>query len=418
MLPPSPWRLECGALHGQYSKINEIVKRFHSQRPIILGGAETAFTRRSSQADLQFIGAGIASALANCGVARRDVDGLAVCANVLPDDSSYVAEHLGLRLRWALKADHGGASSVISVARAAAAIAAGHAEVVVCVGGGNRADFPYLHHDATSPPIDYAHRSFVLPYGYGGPNSFFGLVQRRHMHLYGTTLDQLGKIAVTFRRHAQLNTNALLRDPMTIDDYVDSPLIADPIRKLDCVMRCAGAVAVVVCSQRYAERIGAHAVTHIASYAEDHGQRDAPGRGDRLATGFTAIRDELFGKVARHELDFLQLYDDYPIAILRQIEDLGFCELGEGGPWIESTDISLTGSLPINTSGGILSCGQPRLGGGFIGVLEAVRQLQGTAGDRQLAAPNAGLVSGIGLMSYASNLAVTCGMVLSSEACE
>ncbi len=382
---------------------------------VIMGAAETPFSRRSDLSDLEIIGDAIRLALQDAGIAKDDVDGLAICANVLPDDSSYIATHLGFELRWTMKADFGGASSLISMIRARQAIESGAADVVVAVGGGNRADFPELHHDALSPQLDYMNRSFVLPYGYGGPNSSFGLVQRRHMYEYGTTLEQLGIIATTFRRHAALNDNALLREPMTIEDYIESPLISDPIRKLDCVMRCAGGAAVVLCSDEFAAGLSRRPV-HMGASAENHAHQVGRGTPDRLETGFVAIRDGLFADVSRESLDFLQLYDDYPIAVLKQLEDLGFCDLGDGGPFLESTDISIGGDLPINTGGGLLSGGQPRLGGGFIPVVEAVRQLRGEAGPRQLPDAARGFVSGIGLIDYVSNLVVTSGMILSKDA--
>ena len=383
-------------------------------RAVIAGGAETKFSRTSDLADLQFMAQAIRLALAETGIRKGDVDGIVFCANVLPDDSSYMAEHLGFSVRWTMKADYGGASSVLSVARAVEAVEAGRAEVVVCVGGGNRFDFTDLHHDAVAPPIDYAHRSFVLPYGYGGPNMQMALLQRRHMELYGTTLEQLGKIATTFRRHAQLNDNALLRGDMTLEDYLNSPLIADPIRKYDCVMRCAGAVAVIVTSEEFAKRLPKPPV-YIGAYQEQHSYGANAMSPDKLETGFVSFRDKLFERIPREAMDFLQLYDDYPIAIIAQLEDLGFCKRGEGGKFIEDTDISIWGDLPINTSGGILSIGQPRLGGGYIPLMEAMRQVRGEAGPRQIPDARIGLVSGIGLMSYLSNLVITCGMIVGKE---
>jgi len=352
--------------------------------------------------------------MAETGISKADIDGIVFCANVLPDDSSYMSEHLGLRVRYTAKADYGGASSVLSIARAVAAVEAGQAEVVVCVGGGNRADFTDLHHDAVAPPIDYAHRSFVLPYGYGGPNMQMALLQRRHMELYGTTLEQLGKISVTFRKHAQLNDNALLQGDLTVEDYVNSKLIADPIRFFDCVMRCAGAVAVIVTSEEFARRLPKPPV-YIGGYEELHSYNANDISPDKLETGFVGLRDRLFARTPREELDFLQLYDDYPIAIVKQLEDLGFCGQGEGGKFVEQTDFSIWGDLPINTNGGLLSIGQPRLGGGYLPVTEAIRQLRGEAGPRQVKDARVGLVSGIGLMSYLSNLVVTVGMILGKE---
>jgi acetyl-CoA acetyltransferase len=155
---------------------------------------------------------------------------------------------------------------------------------------------------------------------------------------------------------------------------------------------------------------------HMGAIAENHAHQADRLAPDRTVTGFTAIRDRLFADVQRDGLDFLQLYDDYPIAVLKQLEDLGFCDLGDGGPFLERTDIGLGGTLPINTGGGLLSVGQPRLGGGFIPIVEAVRQLRGEAGERQVSGASAGLVSGIGLIDYLGNLVVTSGMILMRDA--
>lgn len=381
---------------------------------VIAGVGQTTFSRTSELADLEFIAQAIRLAVEDAGLRPADVDGLVVCANVLPDDGPYIAEHLGMPLRWVMKSDFGGASPLIGVIRARTAIAAGDASVVVVVGGGNRADFTHLHHDVVGPQLDYANRSWVLPFGYGGPNSSFALVQRRHMETYGTTLEQLGKIATTFRSNAQYNEDALLRDPLTLEQYINSPLIADPIRFFDCVMRCAGGVAVVLTRSEVAERTGRTPV-FLGDSAEYHVHQARSGSPDRLETGFVEIRDALFARTPRSEIDFLELYDDYPIAILLTLEDLGYAAKGGGGRFIEETDFSVTGTLPINTSGGLLSTGQPRLGAGLVPVVESVRQLRGEAGSRQLADARLGFVSGIGLIDYLSNLVVTAGLILGKE---
>ncbi|CAN5201806.1 thiolase family protein [soil metagenome] len=381
---------------------------------VIAGAAETKFTRHSELMDLEFLAEGMRLALADARIDKGAVNGLVLCAPVLPDDSSYMAEHFGFEANWVMKADFGGASPVVGMLRARRAIEAGDADVVVVVGGGNRLEFPERQHDVTGSPLDYMNRSWILPFGYGGPNSSFGLVQRRHMLEYGTTLEQLGKVSTTFRRHAQLNENALLRDPLTIEDYLQSELIADPIRKYDCVMRCTGAVAVVLTRESIAIASGRQPV-YLGDSAEYHGYQVQEGSPNRLETGFVKIRDELFANTSREELDFLQLYDDYPIAVLLQLEDLGFCEKGDGGRFLEETDFSIWGDLPINTSGGILSIGQPRLGGGLIPVVEAVRQLRGEAGQRQLNDPKLGLVSSIGLIDYLGNLVVCVGLIVGKE---
>jgi acetyl-CoA acetyltransferase len=284
----------------------------------------------------------------------------------------------------------------------------------VVTSGGNRADHPELLHDVVPAPNDYGHRSWILPYGYGGANTFFGLIQQRYMHEYGLTLDQLGKIAVTFRDNARLNENALLREELTLEQYKNSRLISDPIRFYDCVMRCAGASAIVMAAAS-ARASWEHPPVYLGSYAARIAHQISRPDPDRLETGFAVIADKLFQATPRESLDFLQLYDDYPIAIVKTLEDLGFAPRGGGGAFIERTDISRSGTLPINTGGGLLSVGQPAIAGGFIPIVEAIRQLRHEAGARQLAKADTGLVTGIGLISYHSNLVVTSAALAGRE---
>ncbi|MFC9355129.1 thiolase family protein [Rhodococcus sp. NPDC057014] len=356
----------------------------------------------------------IVEAINDAGLEKADIDGLAIGTMTLKDDSPAIAEHFGMELNWSMKSDFGGASGLISLFRAKESIEAGSVRAVVTVAGGNRADMPWLQHDASAPPNDYAHRSWILPYGYGGANTFFGLIQQRYMHEYDITLEQLGKISSTFRSHAQLNDAALLREPLSVEDYVNGRLVSDPIRFNDCVMRCAGAAAVVIGVEELAARSD-HRPVHIGPYAERISHQASKQTADRIETGFVTIADKIFERYGRDRMDFLQLYDDYPIAIVKTLEDLGFAPRGRGGKFIEEHDISINGDLPINTGGGLLSVGQAAIGGGFVPILEAVEQLRGEAGRRQLAKADVGLVTGIGLLAYGGNLAVTSGAIFGKE---
>ena len=380
----------------------------------IVGIAETPFTRESPHSALELMCRAIEAALADAGLPASAVDGMAICTMTVPDDTPFLAEAMGFELSWIAKCDQGGAAAVTSLIRAKHAIEAEYVDVVVCVGGGNRD--PRLDHDDVLTIGDYSRRNFVAPLGYGGPNSMFGLIQRRHMHEYGTTLEQLAKIAVTQRRHAMANPNALLRTPLEPADYLSSRLISDPIRLLDCVMPCSGSAAVVLTA---ADRVPAtfpYPPVTIRAAAENVNHQVQDPLPDRLSTGIRALTSRLFCSVDRADLDFLQLYDDYPIAVLMQLEDLGFAEKGKGGPFVERTNLAFDGDLPLNTGGGQLSCGQPRSTGGFIGVVEGVRQLQGRADGRQVADARIGLVTGIGHLTYSTNLASTAAVVLERSA--
>ena len=263
--------------------------------------------------------------------------------------------------------------------------------------------------------MDYSRRNFVEPYGYSGATSLFALIQQLHMQKYGTNLEQLGKIALTFRKHASMNSNALLgQKELTLDQYMNARMVADPIRLFDCVMPCSGAVAMVVASEEVAKRLGKQPI-YVGPAAECINYQGRESSPDKLTTGFKVIGEKIFQQIDRESIDFLELYDDYPIAIVMTLEDLGYCEKGKGGEFVANTDISIGGDLPINTSGGQLSCGQPGLAGGHMLVVEAVRQLRGEAGERQVANARRGLCTGIGWLAYCRNVGVTAGLVLENE---
>jgi len=358
----------------------------------------------SSFSYLPYVAEVVSLALDNAGIKKRDVDGFALVKLNFRFDAPAVAEELGLELDWVQGVDCGGASSVISVRRAADAIQLGQIDVAVCVAASVR----YRGEQFIGIP-SYAMDNFMLPYGYGGPNSAFALTQRRHMAQYGTTLEQLGKMAVSFRQNAELNENALFRSPLTLDEYVNSRIISDPIRLYDCVRPCTGAGAVVLASERLAKQITEHPIYLVSDAEKTNYQIDAPAV-DRTTTGFAALGEELFSIVKREEIDFAQIYDDYPIAVLMQLEDLGFCEKGKGGQFIEQHDITFHGDFPINTGGGELSSGQPGGAGGMIHVVEAVRQLKGEAGQRQVKKTGTGLVTGLGLLGF--DIPILCAAVI------
>jgi len=382
---------------------------------MIAGVGQTRIERHSDRPDEEWLAEAIRLALDDAGLRRSQVDGLAVGTISIPDDTGHIAEHLGFELSWAMKADFGGASTLIGLARARDAIRCERADVVVVAAGGNRLDSPSLAHDRRTPPLDYSLRNYAAPFGYAEPNGFFALLQQRHMHEHGTTLDQLGKIATTFRSNAMLNEDALLQEPMSLEDYLGSRLIADPIRRADCVMRCAGGAAIVLVSERVAVELERKPV-HLGAYGERIAHQTLGPQQDRLEMGFAAFAAELFARTPRDAMDFAQLYDDYPIAVIMMLESLGFAERGGGGRFIEDTDISLGGELPLNTGGGQLSIGQPSLAGGALHLVEAVRQLRGEAGLRQLPDPEVGLVTGIGMLSVMGNVTAAAGLIVGKEA--
>lgn len=373
-------------------------------RARIVAAAQTPYEKRPTKPPMAFLIEAFELALAGVGAQPRDVDGLAVTSYQLgPDNVTTVAEHLGLELTWSWQGAMGGAAPVISVSEAARAIDAGLAETVVCLAGDS---FDVQRHmEMLDRDFNGAMRDYLAPFGFGGTNGLFALTQTRHMHDFGSTREQFGTLAVAQRANALLNPNALLRGDLTLNDYLNARPIAEPLGLFDCVLPCGGADAVVVTSagSDVARRSNRRAVEVLASGALHNWEAGTP---VTLIGGWSSYAGELLSTAGmRHsDIQMLQLYDDYPIMVAIQLESLGFCSRGEGARFLAETDISRAGKLPINTGGGQLSCGQAGAAGGLIGVVEAVWQLQGVAGDRQLERHDTALVSGFGMVGYGRGL--------------
>jgi acetyl-CoA acetyltransferase len=377
---------------------------------VIVGYGQTEYHKRAQHEVPWYLADAIRRALAHAGIGKREVDGLAVSSFMLPpDNTATIAEQLGMTLRWGYLGTFGGAEHVIGLLRAARAIQHEEAEVVVVVA----ADAFTVERHMAMMNVFNTGFEYLAPYGMGGTNGLFAMVERRHRWEFGTTREQLGKLAVTQREHARLNPNALLRTPLSLEDYLTARLIADPLRLYDCVLPCSGGDAVVVTSARRARRLGRRPIRILAG---DERTNYRPKDLVMLEGGWAEFASKLFDDagLGQPDIDMLQLYDDYPIMELIQIEGLGFCPKGEGGRFVEATDISLRGTLPINTGGGQLSCGQCGAGGGAIGLTEAVLQLQGEGGARQVPDPTTALVTGFGMIGFVKGLCQS-AVVLTNE---
>ena len=349
--------------------------------------------------------------LERVGLEKDVVDGLTLASfSYAPGNVLTLAEHFGMRLRWAEQGAFGGASGTVAIGHAAEVIRSGRARAVLCLAGDA---FTVASHDQMLDSFTPAMRDYLAPHGFGGANGVFALVQRQHSHLYGTTREQLGRLAVAQRSSALLNGNALFHEPLALDDYLNARWICEPFGLYDCVMPCSGAHGILVVADDVARALDRPAVS-ILGFAETHNAY--PEVSSSLPGGFELFADDLFADagVGRAEVDLVSLYDDYPIMVGIQLERYGFCADGECGPFLESTDISIHGSLPINTGGGQLSCGQSGAGGGSIGLAEVVQQLQREAGERQVPDARIGLVSGFGLVSYGKGLSMA-GLLLAGN---
>ena len=372
----------------------------------IIGYGETAYTKKTDRTLLSLLAEGGRAALASAGVDKQDVDGLAVCSFDLPPDNAVtLAEQFGLSIGWGYFGTAGGAGPVASVLNAVRAIESGHASTVLCIAGDA---YDIAGHYKMMDQFNRALVNYGAPNGFGGANGLFGIIQRKHMETYGTRREQLGRIAVGQRRSAMQNPHALLRAPLSLEEYMEARVIADPLRLYDCVLPCQGAEAVLVGAL---DRVPRGKGVRILSGYERHNHpcgEIAPLRG-----GWECFRDALYRDAGYGpaDMNFLEAYDDYPIMVAIQIEDLGFCPKGEVGSFLEHHDFAFDGSFPLNTNGGQLSCGQAGAGGGMIGLVEAVRQLRGEATAHQVAKARVGLVSGYGMVGYGHGLSASAAIL-------
>ncbi|HEY7165890.1 MAG TPA: thiolase family protein [Candidatus Binatia bacterium] len=371
-----------------------------------VGYGSTEYSRKSEAAVLSYYAESIRNALKQAGLRKSDIHGFSITTQASPDYSPHVAEQLGLEVDWVLNADYGGAGGVMGVRRAADAIQCGHVDLIVLVGGNS--------FDRSNPQqrmLEYQRGNYVDVYGYGGPNTLMALIERLHMAQYGTSLEQIGKIAMAQRENALNNPQALFRDPMSFDDYLNSRMISDPIRLFDCVMPCSGAECVILASEKRAKEITDKPI-YLVTDAEKSHYQVANMTPDKLTFGMKPVGDKIFSEVKREDIDIFEIYDDYPIAVMIQIEDLGYCKKGEGGKFVEAHDLTYKGNFPVNTGGGELSVGQAGLAGGFLHIVEALRQLRGEAEGHQVKNAKRALVTGIGWLNYGRNLGTTAALVM------
>lgn len=344
--------------------------------------------------------------LADAGLGWQEVEGLGLARPQAEWPFQYpmeLAQTLGFEdLKWLTVTDHCNGQAVPLLAQAALAVEAGIVDSILCLG----ADTPIGPGDE---PGEHGSRgfgpNFLDPFGLQGANARIAMVQRVHMERYGTSIDQLGKLYVTQREHATHNPLAYFDEPADLEEYENSRMIADPVRLFDCVIPVNAGLGFLITTPEKASELGVDPVS-LRGVGNSHNANAAPLR-DVTAMGIDAAGERAFGMadVGPYDMDFLELYDCYPIIEAIEMEELGFCERGESGPFIEATDFSHDGDLPLNTGGGQLCAGQAGGAGGFHQVLEAVRQLRGDGGTRQVPDAEMGLVTGVGASTYDSNFA-------------
>ena len=369
------------------------------------------YVRYSTHGAHWFVGQVLAELVRASGLAKQAIDGLSIASfGIGPDTAVGLTQHLGVSPRWLDHVPMGGASGVVAVRRAARAVQAGDADVVACIGADtNHVDsfrmmlggFSQFARDAT------------YPYGSGGPNAMFAFITAHYMRTQGAKREDFGRLCVAQRSNALATPHAMFKKPLTLDEYLGARPIAAPIHLFDCVMPCAGGEGVLVMSEARARDHGLRFARLRGAIERHNAYADDP---IMVRGGWRVDRAELYAQagVQPADIDFVQLYDDYPVIVMMQYEDLGFCGEGEAAAFARSHTLTCDGSLPTNTSGGQLSVGQAGAAGGYIGLVEAVRQLSGQPLGQAVPQARIGLVSGFGMVTYDRCLC-TGALILSSE---
>jgi acetyl-CoA acetyltransferase len=297
------------------------------------------------------------------GLTAEDIDGLCVSSFTLfPDTAAGITQHFGLTPRWLDHVPTGGASGVMTLRRAARAVQSGDASIVACIAGDTN------HVDSFRAMLTTFSRfsqDASFPYGAGGPNY----------------------------------PDALMKSPLTLEQYMDARLIADPLVLFDCVMPCAGAEGYLVMREQDAKAQKLPYANILSTIERHNAFPDDP---VQIRGGWALDRDEFWNMagIEPQRVDMLQTYDDYPVISVMQMEDLGFCDKGGASEFIQANTFTFDGSFPHNTSGGQLSVGQAGAAGGFLGLVEAIRQLTGEARDNAVKDARIAAVSGFGIINF------------------
>ncbi|KWW11024.1 acetyl-CoA acetyltransferase [Peribacillus simplex] len=315
-------------------------------------------------------------ALADAGLSFADVDGY-FCAGDAPGGVHSMVDYLGLDVRHADGTDTGGSSYIAHVSHAAQAIISGKCNVALITMGGRPRSEGRSGVKQKIVGVNVPEAPFELTYGPTAVNEY-AMATMRHMHEYGTTSEQLAWVKVAASHHAKHNPNAMLRDVVTVEDVLSSPMIADPLHRLDCCVVSDGGGAIIVVSPEIAKSLNRPLIRVLGAGESSKGLLG--GKADLTYSGAVRSGASAFAEagVNSQDIKYASIYDSFTITVLMQLEDLGFCKKGEGGKFVADGNlISGVGKLPINTDGGGLNNNHPSGRGGMIKLIEAVRQLRG-----------------------------------------
>jgi len=366
-----------------------------SKRVAIVGAALSDCGRVDEKSAFELHYQAASRAIADAGLTKADIDGVGSTGMGLIAPVE-ISEYLGLRPTWIDGTGVGGAAWVVMAEHAVEAIKAGHAEVIVLVyGSTTRADLKARRRTAN---LSFGARGpvqFDAPYGHA-LIAKYAMATRRHMYEYGTTIEQLAEIAVSTRYNAGLNPDAYYRDPITIEDVQTSAMIADPLTKLHCCIRSDGGGAIVLTSEERAKDLPGTPVFVLGS--GETGSHTTMSEWEDFTLSPAVHSGRLAFEragITPADVDICQIYDAFTSMVLMSLEALGFCGRGEGGAFVEDGKLRVGGALPTNTDGGGLSACHPGMRGMFL-MVEAVKQLRGEAGERQVPDAKIACVNGTG----------------------
>ncbi|QIX53697.1 transporter [Rhodococcus sp. DMU1] len=368
-----------------------------TDKSCIVGIGQTEFIRGTDKSELRLLLEATRNALDDAGLEAHQIDG--IVGPPVASTAEQLAANLGIRdLRYASTVLMGGASPVVALQTAAMAVATGVAEnVLVPLGWNGYTDRRISKVGTNIEAIAGSLGSYYIPHGAVAPVQWYAWLATRHMAMYGTSEDALAEVALSSRANAQMNPNALMYGrPLSREDYDNSRWISKPFRKFDCCLENDGACAVIVSSPERARDMRKKPV-FISGIAEGHPYPadDFSSREDLFKIGLSDAAPRAFeaAGVSHSDIDFLQVYDCFSFVALLQIEAMGFCERGEVGDYVQDGRLRLGGELPMNTHGGLHS--EAHIWG-MNHINEAVKQLRGEAGLRQVDDAHVGVVTGWG----------------------
>lgn len=371
------------------------------QPPVYIAGvAETPLGKVLDQSEYSMVALAAREALDEAGMTLKDVD--AVFTNYMGEEGSVqLGEYLGLRPRYAESSDMGGASFEFFVHHAMMAIAQGRCETAL-IGYASRQRSRKNRRASVSVQDGSLPAQFEAPFGIHMPIGYYALSAARHMYQYGTTLEHHAHVALAARAWAQKNPKAWSREPLTLDEVMASPMLCDPLRKADCCLLTDGGGVVIVTSQARARDARKQAVRVIGA-GESHVQWQVAQCPDLTVTPGVVSGRMAFGMagITPNDVDVFAPYDNFTNAVILYLEDLGFCKKGEGGPFVAEGNLLPGGKLPSMTNGGGLSYNHPGAYGLML-LIEAVRQVRGECGERQVPGAQIAVAHGTGGLAFST----------------